>query len=182
MSLCVYICVCLCCVSLCVYVRLFVLSLCECDIKLEYQQKTTLCVRPRYTCFVAKNTHQGPSGFKVPRLNMCITTIISSKIAHQMWCNHPLIQVIQNHVYQKIKFQSFWAKNAYFFTFLRLKRICFSSPWSKNNCFSALSKVDLSQNLEYSYIIRVRIVGHIGNQIIPFHISKAYLKALAKAL
>ena len=52
----------------------------------------------------------------------------------------------------------------------------------KLNCVPALLKVDMSRNLEYSYIIRVRIVGNVGNKIIPLHISKAYLKALAKAL
>ena len=52
----------------------------------------------------------------------------------------------------------------------------------KLNCFPALSKVNLSQNLEYSYIIKVRIVGNVGNKIIPLHISKVYLKELAKAL
>ena len=50
----------------------------------------------------------------------------------------------------------------------------------KLNCFPALSKVDLPRNLEYSNIIRVRIVGNVGNKIIPLHFSKAYLKALAK--
>ena len=37
-----------------------------------------------------------------------------------------------DHVHQKIKFQLFWAKNTYFFSFSRLKRIRFSSLWSKN--------------------------------------------------
>ena len=50
----------------------------------------------------------------------------------------------------------------------------------KLNYFPVLSKVDLSRNLEYSYIIRVRILGNVGNKIIHLHISKAYLKALAK--
>ena len=52
----------------------------------------------------------------------------------------------------------------------------------KLNCFPVLSKVDLSRNLEYSYVIRVRILGNVGNKIIHLHISKAYLKALAIAL
>ena len=59
----------------------------------------------------------------------------------------------------------------------------FSQPVvQKLNCFPALLKDDLSWNLDYSYTIRVRIVGNIQNKIISLHISKAYLKALAKAL
>ena len=82
------------------------------------------------------------------------------------------------HVYQKIKLQPFWAKNTYFPSFSRLKRMFFQPVVQKRNCFPAL----LSWNLEYSYIIRVKIVENVGNKIIPLQISKAYLKALAKRL
>ena len=37
----------------------------------------------------------------------------------------------------------------------------------KLDCFPALSKVNLSQDLEYSYMTRVRIVRNLGNKIIP---------------
>ena len=70
--LCVCVCVCVC--------------LCMCDIKSEYQQKSIVCVRPRQTW------HQDHFGTKVPRLNMCGSIISLSKIAHQMWCNHPFSQ------------------------------------------------------------------------------------------
>ena len=87
-----------------------------------------------------------------------------------------------DHVYQKRKFQPFLVKNTYFSSFSRLKRMFFQPVVQKLNRLPALLKVDMSRNLEYSYIIRVRIVGNVGNKIIPLHISKAYLKALAKAL
>ena len=88
-----------------------------------------------------------------------------------------------DHVHQKIKFQPFWAKKYIFFQLFKVKKdMLFQPVVQKLNCFPALLKVDLSRNLEYSYIIRVRIVGNVGNKIIPLHISKAYLKAVAKAL
>ena len=86
-----------------------------------------------------------------------------------------------DHVYQKIKFQHFWAKNI-FFQLFNVKKDMFFQPVTQKLNFPALSKVHLSWNLEYSYIIRVRIVGNVGNKIIPLHIFKAYFKALAKAL
>ena len=58
----------------------------------------------------------------------------------------------------------------------------FQPVFQKRNCFQPFQKVDLSQNLEYLYIINLNFVGNVGNKIIPLHISKAYLKALAKAL
>ena len=44
-----------------------------CDVTSEYQLKTTLCVRPLQT------SHQGPSGTKVPSLNMCRSILSLSK-------------------------------------------------------------------------------------------------------
>ena len=38
------------------------------------------------------NTQQSPSGSKVPMLNMCRSISSSSKIAHQMWHDHPFSQ------------------------------------------------------------------------------------------
>ena len=38
------------------------------------------------------NTHQGPSGTNVPMLNMCRSISSTSKIAHQMWHDHPFSQ------------------------------------------------------------------------------------------
>ena len=35
---------------------------------------------------------QGPSGTKLPRLNICRSTILSSKTARQIWHNHPFSQ------------------------------------------------------------------------------------------
>ena len=32
---------------------------------------------------------QGPSGTKVPRLDMCRSRISKSKVTHQMWCDPP---------------------------------------------------------------------------------------------
>ena len=55
------------CVSVCV---------CLCEIKSEYKQKPTLRVKPQY----------------VLRFDMCTSMISLSKIAHQMWCDHPLQQ------------------------------------------------------------------------------------------
>ena len=37
------------------------------------------------------NSHQGPSGTKEPRFDMC-RSIILSKIAHKMWHDHPFSQ------------------------------------------------------------------------------------------
>ena len=38
------------------------------------------------------NTHQGPSGIKVQRLDMCRSTISLGKMAYQMWRNYPFSQ------------------------------------------------------------------------------------------
>ena len=57
---------------------------CVCDIKSEYQSTS-----------VKQNTHQGPSGTKVPRLNMRRSMISLSKIAHQIWHDHLLSQIKQ---------------------------------------------------------------------------------------
>ena len=78
---------------------------------------------------------------------------------------------------------AFLGKKYIFFQFFKVKKDMFFLPVvQKLKCFPAISKVDLSRNLEYSYIIRVMIVGKVGNKIIPLHVSKAYLKALTKAL
>ena len=37
-------------------------------------------------------TLEGPSGTKVPRLNMCRSILLLSKIAYQMWRDHPFSQ------------------------------------------------------------------------------------------
>ena len=37
----------------------------------------------------AQNPHQGPSGTKKLKLDMCRSILSLSKIAHQMWCYHP---------------------------------------------------------------------------------------------
>ena len=42
-------------------------------------------------CFI-KHIHQGPSGIKVPRLDMCGSMISLSEIVHQMWHDHPFSQ------------------------------------------------------------------------------------------
>ena len=36
--------------------------------------------------------HQGPTSTKVPRLDMCRSILSLSKIAHQMWRDHPFSQ------------------------------------------------------------------------------------------
>ena len=83
----------------------------------------------------------------------------------------------------KDKIPAFLGEKYIFFQLFKVKKdMFFQSVVQKLNCFTVLSKVDLSWNLEYSYIIRVRIVGNEGNENIHLHISKAYLKALAKAL
>ena len=38
--------------------------------------------------YVSENTHQVPSGTKVPRLDMCRSILSLSKTAHQMWHDH----------------------------------------------------------------------------------------------
>ena len=38
------------------------------------------------------NTRQGPSGTKVPRLDMCSSIISLSKIVYQIWHDHPISQ------------------------------------------------------------------------------------------
>ena len=38
------------------------------------------------------NTQQGPSGIKILKLNMCRPKILLSKLAHQMWDNHPSLK------------------------------------------------------------------------------------------
>ena len=38
------------------------------------------------------NTHQGPSGTKVPRRDICRSILSLSKIAHQMWRDNPFSQ------------------------------------------------------------------------------------------
>ena len=83
----------------------------------------------------------------------------------------------------KRKIPAFLGKKYIFFQLFKVKKdMFFQTVVQKLNCFPALSKDDLSWNLEYSYKIRARIVGNVGNKIIHLHISKAYLKALAKAL
>ena len=46
------------------------------------------------TIEITKNPilHQGPSGIKIPRLDMCRFIIILSIIAHQMWRDHSFSQ------------------------------------------------------------------------------------------
>ena len=39
-----------------------------------------------------QKTHQGVSGTRVPRLDMFKSILSSSKIAHQMCCDHPFSQ------------------------------------------------------------------------------------------
>lgn len=41
---------------------------------------------------MSKNTQQGPSGTKVPRVDMCRSIISLSKITYNMWCDHPFSQ------------------------------------------------------------------------------------------
>ena len=55
--------------------------------------------KPHYVSDVSKpdlsnsvNTHQSPSGSKVPRLDMCRSILSLSKIAHQIWHDQPLSQ------------------------------------------------------------------------------------------
>ena len=81
----------------------------------------------------------------------------------------------------KDKILAVLGKKYIFFQLFKVKKDMFFQPVvQKLNYFPVLSKVDLSRNLEYSYIIRVRILGNVGNKIIHLHISEAYLKALAK--
>ena len=64
--------------------------LCVMDIKSEYQQKTTLCVSDFSKLgALLHETHQAPSGTKVPKLDMYRFILSLSKIAHQMWRDHP---------------------------------------------------------------------------------------------
>ena len=64
-----------------------------CVISNQITSKKPHCVRPQQTwILVAKNTHQGLSGTRVPRLDMFKSILSLSKIAHQMCCDHPFSQ------------------------------------------------------------------------------------------
>ena len=76
---------------------------CLCDIKSEYLNKTILASsksskKPHYLPDLSNCdtllyiTQQGPSGTKVPSLDMCRSTMSLSKIIHQVLHNHPFSQ------------------------------------------------------------------------------------------
>ena len=71
-----------------VYWTLSVPSVCVCVC-------VCVCVREISNQSTSKKTCvrlQGPSGTEVPKPNICISIISLSKIAHQMWHNHPFSQ------------------------------------------------------------------------------------------
>ena len=76
----------------CVYGLSLCVCMCWCNIKSKYQQKTALCGKLDALLHKTHITRQGPSGTKVPRLDMCRSIISLSKIAHQVWRNQSFSQ------------------------------------------------------------------------------------------
>ena len=109
---------------------------CMYDIESEYQQKTTLCVRPQWTwCLVA--WYESPSGSMIPRLSMCRSIITLSKIAHQMWHDHPLSQTKKTAERAGLArgLDKIWKRGkalyGSFYTFVIMKTICASGCYQK---------------------------------------------------
>ena len=82
----------------------------------------------------------------------------------------------------KDKIPAFLGEKYIFFQLFKVKKDMFFQSAVQKLFSSPFESRSVLEFLEYSYIIRVRIVGNEGNENIHLHISKAYLKALAKAL